>query len=63
MNKPIIYQRDNLGNAFITATHRRNSIIIWDGKHVHSISIHAIATYHKHNETRMLTYDSGADGH
>ena len=46
-----------------TSTHRRNNIITRDGKHVHFISRPTIATYHKHDKTTMLTYDSGTDGH
>ena len=62
MNKPTIRQRANVGIAFITATHQLNSIITRDGKHVQFISKPTISTYHQHNKTKMLTYDSGADG-
>ena len=34
-----------------------------DGKHVHFRDRPTIATYHKHDETTILMYDSGADGH
>ena len=61
--KPKIRQRANVGNAFRTATYRRTNSITRDGKHVKFRHRPTVATYHKHNETTMLTYDLGADGH
>ena len=52
-----------MGNAFITETHQRNNIITRYGKNVHFINSPTIATYHKHDKTTILTYNSGADRH
>ena len=63
-NKTTICQRSkNMGNAFSTANHRRINSITCDGKHVHFRNSPTISTYHQYNEAKMLTYDSGADGH
>ena len=51
-----------MGNAFRTATHHCTNSITHDGKHVHYRNSLTITTYHKHDKTTMLTYDSGADG-
>ena len=61
--KPTIYQISNVGNALSTATNRCTNSIARDGKHVLIRNKPTIAKYHKHNETTMLTYDSGADRH
>ena len=63
MNKPTICQKSHVGNAFRTATHQRNNSITCDGKHVQFKIKHTIARYQQHDETTILTYDSGADGH
>ena len=61
--KPTICQRDNIENAFSTGTHRRTNSITHDVKNIHFRNRPNIATYHKHDKTTMLTYNSGADGH
>ena len=63
MNKTKIHQRAQLGKAYSTATHKRNTIYTRDGKHVQFNSKVSIATYQQHYNTPMLTYDLGADGH
>ena len=63
MNKPTICQRSQLGKAFSTETHKRNNSITRDGKHVQFKIKPSIATYQQHDNTPMLTYDSGADEH
>ena len=63
MKKPTILQRAQVGKAFITAIHQRNNSITRDGKHVQFKSKPSISTYQQHNNTLMLTYDSGADEH
>ena len=63
MNKPTIRQSAHVGKALITATQHRNNSITRDVKHVQFKSKPTIATYQQHNETTMLTYDSGSDGH
>ena len=63
MNKSRIYQRDQVGKAFSTGTHQRNRIITRDVKNVHFKSKPSISTYQQHDKIKMLTYDSGADGH
>ena len=63
MNKTKILQKAHIGKAFSTATHQNNNIITCDGKHVQFKIKPSIATYQQHNETKMSTYDSGADGH
>ena len=63
MNKTTIYQRAQVGKEFGTATHKRNNSITRDGKHVQFKSKPSIATYQQHDNTPMVTYDSGADGH
>ena len=40
-----------------------NNIITYESKHVKLRSKPSIDTYQQHNNTPMLTYDSGADGH
>ena len=40
-----------------------NNIITYESKHVKLRSKPSIATYQQHNNTPMLTYDSGADRH
>ena len=61
--KPTIRQRANVGDAFSTVTHRHTNSITRDVKHVHFINRPTLATYHKQDETTMLTYDPGIDGH
>ena len=63
MKKPTIRQRSQVGNSFSTEIHQCNNSITCDGKHVQFKSEPSIATYQQHNNTPMLTYDSGADGH
>ena len=63
MNKPTIHQRDQVGKAYITANHKRNNSFTRDGKHVQCMSKPSMATYQQHDNTPMLTYDSGIYGH
>ena len=63
INKPTIYQRAQVGKAYIKSTHKRNNSFTRDGKHVKFKSKPSIATYQQHDNTPMLTYDLGADGH
>ena len=63
MNKPTIHQRYQVGKVYSTAIHKRNNSFTRDGKHIQFNSKPSIATYQKHNNTPMLTYYSGADGH
>ena len=63
MNITTIHQRAHVGKAFITATHQHNNSITRYSKHLQFRSKPTIVTYQKHNETTMLTYNSGADGH
>ena len=63
MNKPTIRQRAQVDKAFITANSQHNNIITCDSKHIEVKSKPSVATYPKHNNTPMLTYDSVADGH
>ena len=61
MNIPKIHQKANVRNALSTATHQRNNSKTSDVKHIQFRSKHTIITYHKHDKTTMLMYDSGAD--
>ena len=63
MNKPTICQRSQVGKTFSTATHQTKNSITGDSNHVHFKSKPSIATYQQHDNTPMLTYNPGADGH
>ena len=63
MNKTIIHQRAQVGKSYSTETHKRNNSSTREGKHVQFKIKPSIATYQQHNNTPMVTYDSGADGH
>ena len=63
MNKPTIRQRDQVDKAFSTAAIQSSNSITCDGKHIQFKIRPSIATYQQHDNTPMLTYDSGADGH
>ena len=62
-SKTTIHQRTKMGNAFRSVTHLRTNSITFDAKHVQFRNRPSIATYHQHIEAKMLTYDSGVDGH
>ena len=62
-SKPTIHQINNIGNAFSTAIPHRTYSMTRDGNHVQFRNSPTIATYHKYDNTTMLTYNSGADGH
>ena len=63
MKKPKIRHRDQVGKAFSTTTHQHNNSITNDGKHVQFKNKPSIAMYQQNEETTLVTYNSGADGH
>ena len=63
MKKTTIHQRSQVGKAYSTATHKRNNSFTREGKHVKFKNKPSIATYQQHDNTPMVTYDSGADRH
>ena len=63
MNKTTIHKRAQVGKAYSTATHKRKNGFTREGKHVQFKIKPSIATYQQHDNTPMVTYDSGADGH
>ena len=63
MNKIKIHQRAQVYKAFSTVASKHSNIITRDSNHVQFNSKPYIATYQQHNNTPMLTYDSGVDGH
>ena len=56
-NKKTIYQRDQLGKAYSTATHKHNNSSTRDGKHVQLNIKPSIATYQQHDNKPMVSYD------
>ena len=63
MNKTKIHQIAQVGKAYSTANHKRNNSFTCEGKHVQFKNKPSIATYQQHDNTPMVTYDSGADRH
>ena len=63
MKKSTIHQRAQVGEAYNTATHKRNNRFTCEGKHIQFKRKPSIATYKQHDNTPMVTYNSGADGH
>ena len=63
MNKTTIHQIYQVGKTYSTATQKRNNSFTREGKHVQFHIKPSIAMYQYHDNTPMVTYDSGADGH
>ena len=63
MNKQTIHHRSPVQKVFSTTTSQRNNSITRNGKQVELKTKPSIATYQKHDNTPMVAYDSGADGH
>ena len=59
----ILKRRNNMGNAFRTATRRLINSITRGGKHVQFKRSPKTAACYHNDEATMLTYDLGADGH
>ena len=53
----------DVGNAISTETQRLINSITCDGKHVQFKRRPTITTFYNNDDAKMLTYDSGADGH
>ena len=62
MYKTTIHQRAQVGKSYSTETHKRNNSFPCEGKHVKFKIKPSISTYQQHNNTPMVTYDSGTDG-
>ena len=63
MNKTTIHQIYQVGKEYSTATHKRNNRFTREGKYIQFKIKPSIATYQQRDNTPMVTYDSGADGH
>ena len=63
MNKTTIQQIFQEGKAYSTANHKRKSSFKREGKHIQFKIKPSISTYQQHENTPMVTYNSGADGH
>ena len=62
-NKTTLHQRDQVGKANSTTTHKHNKSSTREGKHVQFKIKPSIATYKQHSNTPMIIYTSGADSH